>query len=298
MGCRALDVKVVSAKHLKDVNFISKMDVYVVVSIAGDSKKQKVKTPVDHDGGSNPTWNFPVNFTVDESLARQNRLSLVFKLKSERTLGDKDIGDVVVPVKELLDAPADGKSQQFVSYQVRTPSGKPKGELHFSYKFGDLVSASASAPAANGVSAIKANEPVTAYPVSFPGSSSVPYAAPYPPPHAAGYSYPPPQEKVGYAYPPPQEKVGYAYPPPPAAGYAYPPPPQPGYGAYPAQGGYGYPPMMQQQPQQQPKKNKFGMGLGAGLLGGMLGGLLIGDIVSDAADYGAGDMDIGGGFDF
>ncbi|KAK3189756.1 hypothetical protein Dsin_029317 [Dipteronia sinensis] len=221
MGYKALDVNVISAKDLKDVNFITKMDVYAVVSISGDSQKQKFKTPVNHDGGSNPTWNFPVKFTVDDSLAHQNRLSIVFKIKSERTLGDKDIGEVIVPVKELIDTPGDGKSPQFLSYQVRTPTGKPKGQLHFSYKFGDVVTTAAA----------KFDEPVTAYPVGVAGSSSAAYAAgtPYPPPPAAGYPYPPSQEKVGYAYPPPMQNGGY--PPPPQNG-GYPPPPQ----------GYGYPP--------------------------------------------------------
>lgn len=297
MGSRSLDLKLLSAKHLKDVNFISKMDVYVIVSLTGDIKKQKVKSPADLTGGCNPTWNFPIRFTVDDSLARQNRISLVLTLKSQRALGDKEIGEVIVPIKELLDSPGDGKSPQFVSYQVRTPSGKSKGELHFSYQFGDLIPIPVSAPpppptaygvsaapsAVYGVPASKSDEPAMAYPPpGTAGSSSTPY-----PPAAAPYAPPP---STGYAYPHPQEKVGYGYPPP--AGYPY----QPGYGAYPAQGGYGYP--MQQVAQQPPKKNnKFGMGLGAGLVGGMLGGLLIGDMVSDVADYDAGDMDMGG-FDF
>ncbi|KAL5782331.1 hypothetical protein ACOSP7_007360 [Xanthoceras sorbifolium] len=294
MGYRVLDVNVISAKDIKDVNLFSKMDVYAVVWVSGDSNKQKVKTTIHHDCGCNPTWNFPVKFTVDESLANQNRLSLVFELKSDRTLGDKDIGGVTVPVKELLDSPGDSKSPRFVSYQVRTSSGKPKGQLNFSFKFGDAVSAPVPS-----FSAVKSDEPVTAYPAAVAGSSSVPYAtgaaAPYPP--APGYPYPPPQEKAGYGYPPapggyPPPPQGYGYPPPPQ-GYGY-PPPQPGHGAYPAQGGYGHPQLQQQQ---KPKKNKLGMGMGAGLLGGMLGGLLIGDMVSDAADYDAGDMDMGG-FDF
>ncbi|KAK3184911.1 hypothetical protein Dsin_032197 [Dipteronia sinensis] len=78
MGYKALDVNVISAKDLKDVNLITKMDVYAVVSISGDSQKQKFKTPVKHDGGSNPTWNFPVKFNVDDSLAHQNGMDWDF----------------------------------------------------------------------------------------------------------------------------------------------------------------------------------------------------------------------------
>ncbi|KAL5541847.1 hypothetical protein UlMin_009557 [Ulmus minor] len=303
-----LEIKVISAKDLKDVNLMTKMDVYAVVSISGDSRKQKTKTTIDRGGGTNPTWNFPVKFTVDEASAKQNRLTVVFKLVCDRNLGDKDVGQVIVPVKELLDSAGDGKSFKFVSYQVRKPSGKPKGELHFSYKFGDQVVGEAAAPTIN-----KANDPVNAYPATtvavepsaplrprlYP-SLSREYATP--PPPVAGYGGYPPPPYGGYppqpphsAYPPQPSHGGY---PPQPLGYGYPPPPPapPGYG-YPPAPGYGYPPPpVEQQPK---KNNRFGMGLGAGLVGGMLGGLLIGDVVSDAAAYdsgydaGFGDM---GGF--
>ncbi|XP_028783944.1 protein SRC2-like [Neltuma alba] len=279
-----LELTIISAKDLQDVNLFSKMDVYAVVSISGDAyQNQKAKTPVDRDGGTSPTWNFPMKFNVNESAARQNRLSIEIKLKSERSMaGDKDIGVVHVPVKELLDNTGDGKSAQFVSYQVRKPSGKPKGSLNFSYKFGEKVTAPVAAPAGKAYpEGVSKGEPVMAYPPSAAGSSSAPaYGAPYPPPHGA-YPPPPPQYAAGYGYPPPPHQGGY----PPA------------YGGYPpAQPGYGYPPV-----QKPAKKNKFGMGLGAGLLGGALGGLLIGDMVSDAADYDAGydaGFDDAGGFDF
>ncbi|GFP83447.1 hypothetical protein PHJA_000488100 [Phtheirospermum japonicum] len=151
MDYRTLEITLQYAKDLNNVNLITKMDVYAVVSIAGGDKssKQKTKTPVDHDGNTNPTWNFPMKFTVDEAALQMNRLTLDFKLICERALGDKDIGEVHVPIKELLDTPAkatgaDGK--QFVSYQVRKPSGKPKGQLHFSYQFGEKVVGPAAAP--------------------------------------------------------------------------------------------------------------------------------------------------------
>lgn len=269
------------------------MDVYAVVSISGvDSKqkpKQKNKTPVDRAGGKSPTWNFPIKFTIPETSLAENRLSLVCKLKCERALGDKDIGEVNVPIKELLDSAGDGKSMKFVSYQVRKPSGKPKGEINFSFKFGEIEKVVApEAPEASSSAAKATNsnsQPVAAYPA---GPTSVPYGGPgsYPPP-PPGYGYPPPPPYGGYPPPPPP---GYGYPPPPP-GYGY-PPAQGGYGyPPPVQGGYGYPPPVQgQQPQ---KKNKFGMGLGAGLLGGAIGGLLIGDMVSDASGF-----DDAGGFDF
>ncbi|KAJ4954654.1 hypothetical protein NE237_011437 [Protea cynaroides] len=295
MEYRPLELNIISAKHLKDVNLFGRMDVYVVVSLSGDSRT-KQKTPIDKDGGTSPSWNFHMRFNIDEAAARNGGLVLVFQLRCERSIGgDKEIGEVHVPVKELLDS-GDGKSAQHVSYQVRKPSGKAQGQLNLSYKLGDRVTPSAPAVSKGG-------EPVTAYPAvagtssAYPaaGSSGVyPPQGAYPPPPQAAYP-PPPQA----AYPPPPQG---AYPPPPqgypqpVAGYGYPPqgayayqPPPPGYGYPPAQGSM-YPPV--QQPQK--KNNKFGMGLGAGLLGGALGGLLIGDIISDGGG-GCGGGGCGGG---
>ncbi|KAK7264622.1 hypothetical protein RJT34_32231 [Clitoria ternatea] len=284
MEQRTLELNLTSAKDLKNVSYFSKMDVYAVVSLFGDPQNpQKLKTPVDRNGGTNPTWNFPLKFTVNESLARQNRLSLDITLRCQRAVAaDKDLGQVHVPLRELIDQTGDGKSFQHVSYQVRKPSGRPKGALSFSYKFLEKFAAPATAPpppaAAHKV------EPPTNYPAPATGSTSAMYPTVYPPQpaqYAAGYGYPPvapPQYTGGYGYP--QSQTGYGYPA------------QSGYG-YPTQTGYGYPPQVQNQ---RPGKNKFGMGLGAGLLGGALGGLLIGDMISDAGAYDAGYD--AGGFDF
>ncbi|CAN4091697.1 unnamed protein product [Withania somnifera] len=281
MEYRTLEITVMSGKDLNKVNLITKMDVYVVVSITGaddDRSNQKIKTHVDHDGDNNPTWNFPIKFTIDENAAVQNRLHLVFKLRCQRALGDKDIGEVNVPIKELLESPNTTGNKQFVSYQIRKPSGKPKGQLTFSYQFSDKIT--------GDTADAKIDHPMTAYPAV--GSTSV-----YPPPPAYAYGTSPapagypPQTSV---YPPQEAAApgGYGYGYPPAT--AYPPPPQ--YGYLPQQG-YGYPPV--QRPQK--KNNNFGLGLGAGLLGGALGGMLIGDAISDAGGYDGGFVD-SGGFDF
>ncbi|KAG5006042.1 hypothetical protein AAZX31_09G045100 [Glycine max] len=288
MEYRTLELNIISAKDIKNVNLFSKMDVYAVVTLSGDPlHPQGATTHVHKDAGSNPTWNYPVKFSVNESLAKENRLSLEIKLVSDRTLGDTVIGTVHVPLRELMDNPGDDGSFRQVSYQVMKQSGKSKGSLNFSYKVGEHVPAPAPKAPKTG------QEPVMAYPPTGAGSSSMPYGTPHPPPPppvagSGGYGYPPQQAYGGY---PPQQGYGY---PPQAAGYGY-PQHQSGYG-YPQQPGYGYPPQAQK-----PKKNKFGMGLGAGLLGGALGGMLIGDMVSDAADYDAGydaGFDDAGGFDF
>ncbi|KAK9291927.1 hypothetical protein L1049_020348 [Liquidambar formosana] len=274
MECRTLEITVISAQDIKDVNLFSKMDVYAVVMIAGDESSKK-KTPIHKHGGTSPQWNHHMKFPINEELARQNRPTLHFLLKSERSFGDKDIGEVYVPIQEL-DGNGYGKSGREVSFGVRKPSGRDKGVLTFSYKFGQRFV----------VETIK--EPVMmAYPAAGKAGTGLAYAAPAPPPE--GYYAPPPAH-------PPAHAAGY--PPPPVAGCGY-PPAAPGYGYPPSQAayGYGYLPPPVQKPHKK-KKNKLGFG------SGLLGGLLIGDMLSDVGDacaYDAGycdGIDDAGDFDF
>ncbi|CAI8610636.1 unnamed protein product [Vicia faba] len=216
MDYKTLQLNLSSAKDLNNVNLFSKMQVYAVVSISGDPvNNQKTKTPLDREGGANPAWNFSVKLTFNESLARQNRLTLEINLRCPGSLAiDKDVGSVQVPLGELLKQTGDGKTFQHVSYQVRKPSGKPKGSFSFSYKFTEPVNHNHKV------------EPVmvTGYPSPAVGSASAPYPIVYPPPptqpqYPTEYTYPSPSPLYGEYQ---QTPVNYFYPP--QNGYVYPPP--------------------------------------------------------------------------
>ncbi|KAG7653620.1 C2 domain [Arabidopsis suecica] len=322
MECRSLDLTIISAEDLKDIQLIGKQDLYAVVSINGDART-KQKTKVDKDCGTKPKWKHQMKLTVDDAAARENRLTLVFEIVADRPIaGDKPVGEVSVPVKELLDQNK-GDEEKTVTYAVRLPNGKAKGSLKFSFKFGDKYTfGSSSAPHAPVPSSMDhktMDQPVTAYPPGqgAPSAYPAPPAGPssgYPPPghddkHGGVYGYP---QQAGYppagpgGYPPPgayPQQGGYpGYPPPQQGGYpGYPPQGPYGYPqqGYPPQGPYGYPQQQAHGKPQKPKKGKAGagMGLGLGLGAGLLGGLLVGEAVSDIADMG--DMgDMGGDFDF
>ncbi|XP_021847161.1 protein SRC2-like [Spinacia oleracea] len=307
MEHRPIEVKLLCAKDLKDVNVFSKMDVYIIGSVSGDPRSIQ-RTTVDKDGGTNPKWNHEMNFTFDESAARMNRLGLVFQIMSHRTLGDKEIGRVYVPLKELLDnfGVGDGSSGEVINhekdvvYQVQTLNGKFKGKLEFSFKFGEKFSLSVER---------KLEDPVIAYPAVSPNpgvGSSIVSGFGSPPPSEPKSKYKPsvyPDPNIGGAtpfshgalqpgYPPQGYGHGYGY----GCGYGYQPHyvPQPfpnphisyGYG-FP--GGYGYAGQSptrytQQQVQQKPKKSKFGLGAATGIGAGLLGGLLVGEMVEDDAE--------------
>ncbi|WOL00429.1 hypothetical protein Cni_G09142 [Canna indica] len=257
MAYRTLEVTLISAKDLKDVNFISKMAVYAVVSLSGDPRTRQRTSP-DRMGGRNPSWDSTLRFTIPAEGDLARGLSLDVLLSTERALGDRDFGEVRVPLSELLDGADDGPLPvRFVSYQVRKiTSGKPKGVLNFSYKLGACVAAPKT-PAPAVISA-----PYPPLPAAVADEPMMDYST------GASYGAPPPYlPLVRYQRPPMYE---YGYPP---AGYVY---------------GYGY----RAPPPPQPRKNNLGMGMGAGLLGGAIGGLLIGDMVSDVAAYDAGDIDL------
>lgn len=140
MESRALYINVTNATDLENVRRIKfkKMNVYVVVSITGDSNSRlKQETLVHEKGGTNPTWNQNMHFILKESAARSGLLTLEFRLLCERSLGgDREIGAVRVPVRALLvtiGVPLE------LRRGVLTASGRYQGELTFSYKFGEII---------------------------------------------------------------------------------------------------------------------------------------------------------------
>ncbi|KAG6430201.1 hypothetical protein SASPL_108263 [Salvia splendens] len=192
MEYRRLNITVQSAQGLKDVNHFSKMSVYVEVSIAGYPQSWQ-RTPVDKNSGTSPKWNHRMEFVVDEPYLTKPGLSLLFQIRTWSTFGpDKDVGAVTVPIHDLDSSST--AADRIVEYQVITPSGKPKGTLKFSYKFGDKFRHQPQPK--------RVEEPVTAYP---------------PPPQ---YAYPPAQHP-GYGYGAYPTSSGYGYQAAPAAGYGY-----------------------------------------------------------------------------
>ncbi|XP_056687318.1 protein SRC2 homolog isoform X2 [Spinacia oleracea] len=297
--------------------FLGKMDPYVVVHLS-DEPKNKQKTPVHQDGGTNPAWNYTMRFTIDDAAAAKPGKYVVFTLKHEHTFGaDKDLGEVLVPIKELLDGVKDPSGSKLVTYQVkRVSSGKAQGELKLSYKFIDMANNMGTYGKGEYQTGQSCSSSTSSAPYPPPGGYGGGYGDVYPPPHhhgAGGYppsqsQAPPPAAGIPYAAPggyPPQSHgtgVPYAaapgqaphgypqyggYPPPPAAGYGY--PPSGGYpppGGYPQPGGYpSYPPAggYAQKPQK-PKKSGGMGGLGMGLGAGLLGGLVLGEVMDDAFD--------------
>lgn len=141
MATRSIEITVTSAKGLEKV---SKMDVFVAVKLSGDPKCSnhcEQRTQVVRDSGTSPKWsNHVMKFPIDQTLAEANRLVITFKIRCEQHGEDKDIGEVHVPVKELLDHLGKDKTgQRYVTYMIKKPNGKPKGDISFTYSFAGPV---------------------------------------------------------------------------------------------------------------------------------------------------------------
>lgn len=241
MSHRTLDISSISAKDLKLKKvscFSNKMGLYATVSIDGSSNSSEQKTPIDKNGGSNPIWNSPMKFTINDVAAAQQ--TVVVKLKAERIIRDKVIGRVCVPMKELLDNYGDSEGENHTSYTVVTPSGKAMGVLDLRLKLGELVN----------------------YPTG-PGHGVVDVYQ-HPPTPAYG-GYPPPAPAYGGGCPP-VLACGGGYPPAPAYGGAY--VPAPGYGPYMP---YTAPDAPVQQPQQRVIPGLVAAGVEAVIFGAVKG---------------------------
>ncbi|KAG5541506.1 hypothetical protein RHGRI_021361 [Rhododendron griersonianum] len=130
-----LEISVVSADVFKKPKFFNRPRAYVVVTLAGDSVVSRQRTPVDERNGGKPHWNFTMRFEVERSKLQRNSAVLVFQLRRRRTIGDKDIGSVYVPVKELFDDAGGTDCSRAVAFPVSSRSGKPKGVVYLSYVF-------------------------------------------------------------------------------------------------------------------------------------------------------------------
>ncbi|KAL8226410.1 hypothetical protein R6Q57_016242 [Mikania cordata] len=193
---RPLDITVISATGLDNFMFFIRMRVYVVVSLLnGDSVVEK-KTHSSH--GRNPRWNHRMKFPVEESAIHTT--TLLFVLRQHRMYGDKDIGEVSIPVSELLEMNPGG-SEHLVDYQVQSVRGKTVGTFTFSHQFRDKVCPARDAAGSS-------HPPATAY---INNQQGVP--AYYQPPYSSYANYPAPQYGTGVGWYHPTTPPPYPYPP-------------------------------------------------------------------------------------
>ncbi|CAN8324629.1 unnamed protein product [Cochlearia groenlandica] len=143
-----LELKIISATNLSHMDSTDKIDIYAVVSMNGggdnsQQKKQAAKTPIDYDGGSNPTWNHTVKFSVNTESLRECSSTVRVKFYSYWLEDEDDLymGEVNVSVQDLLlsNPPfANGNVGKMkpMTYPVKfIGETKPDAKLSLSYRF-------------------------------------------------------------------------------------------------------------------------------------------------------------------
>ncbi|KAJ0079988.1 hypothetical protein Patl1_22566 [Pistacia atlantica] len=232
MGTRSLDIALISAYDLKNVNVLSNMHVYAVATFSGESQT----TSVHRDCGVKPNWNHRMRFTVDEASLSQNNLHITYSVKASRgCFGDSDLGKVHVSIQEMLAQSNNGLEEKNMTYNITTPGGRSKGYLNVSFKFSPALPTPTMAVAP----IYDTPPPGMSYPPpGTAGAGGYPLPdhhaesnSPYPPPAQGGYPPPPPPQLMA-APPAPTTASSPIYDTPPP-GMSYPPPGTVGAGSYP-----------------------------------------------------------------
>lgn len=175
MACRTLELTLVSARDLRAVNHVSKMEVYAVVYLAGDPRAWQ-RVPTDRAGGRNPSWNSAaatVHVTVPASGAGCGAVRVL--LRTERALslgGDRDVGEVILPLHDIVAGAGDGPTEPtLLCVPVRRvgSSRHHHGVLNLSYKLGRVMTADAMAA--------KGQEPLLAKKAAVETNPSMAYLA-------------------------------------------------------------------------------------------------------------------------
>ncbi|KAF3528962.1 hypothetical protein DY000_02036619 [Brassica cretica] len=245
-----LEVTVVGCQKLKDTEWFSRQDPYVVLEYSG----ARHQTRTCKDGGKKAVFQEKFMFTLLEGLR-----DLKVAVWNSNTLSTDDfIGNATIQLQKVLSQGYDD-----CTWTLQTKTGRYAGEvrliLHYAgimnqHHHGSAPSAPPYAPQVPHNSAPPSPSPYSSPPYTGPSlyphvqysqpQSAYPPASPYPP---QPYAYPPPPSTSAFppgpsAYPPgssayPPPPPSSTYPPPP-----YPPQPSPYYPQGPYQGQYPPPP--------------------------------------------------------
>ncbi|XP_048554766.1 protein SRC2-like [Triticum urartu] len=143
MAHRVLELTLVSGQNLKDVNVFSRMEVYAITSVFGDPRTRRC-SQVDRDGARHPRWDETFMFTVPPTAAKAAAAGayLHVLLRTERLFGfdDRDVGEVFIPIADLLACACVGGPPRCESYPVRkVHCTEHRGMLTVAYRFGPVM---------------------------------------------------------------------------------------------------------------------------------------------------------------
>ncbi|KAL1535549.1 formin-like protein 20 [Salvia divinorum] len=271
-----LDVTIVSAKHLKNVNWRNgDLKPYVILWVDPDRRQA---TKPDDSGSTRPVWNerFVLPLTLP---VRDSALTLeVFHSKPSETPKPL-VGAHRFDLRDLVGESAQS-SIRLMNFELHRPSGRPHGKIRVKISLierpvENYHPTPAPAPA-SGYYNFSAPPP----PMPYRGYSPSPYST-LPPPSSFS---PPPQPYYSYSDPHSGYYSSYYSPPPAAA----PPPPRPFLERQPSYGGSvasGPSAPVDYTPYDYHKRSVGKPGMGAGLAVGAAAGALAGMTLEEGIKY-------------
>ncbi|KAL6565325.1 hypothetical protein OROGR_002276 [Orobanche gracilis] len=122
-----LELNIISAQDLAPVS--KNLRAYAVAWI---NPGRKLRTGIDSQGQTNPTWNEKFVFRVNNRLLDSETSSVMIEIYAHGWLRDTPVGSVGVLIGNLIPPSVrqEKSSRRFVALQIRRPSGRPQGILN------------------------------------------------------------------------------------------------------------------------------------------------------------------------
>ncbi|KAL6580338.1 hypothetical protein OROMI_008362 [Orobanche minor] len=267
-----LDITIVSAKHLKNVNWRNgDLKPYVILWVDPDRRQA---TKPDDWGSARPVWN--ERFVLPLSLSpRDSILKLeIFHSKPSETPKPL-VGNLRFELRDLL-VDSDESPIRLRTLELQRPSGRPQGKIRLKLGLIERPADNYHTAPPSGYYYSSAPPPPTPY--SYRGYSPSPYSS-IPPSSFSPPPPPPPQSYYSYSNPPSGYYSSYCSPPPP--------PPRPFFERQSSLGGPGPSAPVDYTTYDYHKRSsaKLGMGMGTGLAVGAVAGALGGLALEEGVKY-------------
>lgn len=127
MSGPTLEVIVLAAEGLKNVNILRKMSVYAVAWVAPDYKRT---TSVHSKAGRNPFWNDALSFPVTDDILLHPCSALTIQVYSAGTVSPRLVGSTHLALRDIARMKAtktNSEEGDIVALPLQRPSGRTQG---------------------------------------------------------------------------------------------------------------------------------------------------------------------------
>lgn len=159
---KLLEINVISAQDLAPVS--KQLRTYVVAWVHPDDK---LTTRVDHDGHTNPTWNYKLLFRVDDNHLYSDTSSITIEIYNMAWLRDTPVGTTKILIKHLI-PPSSTRSRRkdppvrhLFALQISRPSGQVQGILNLGVNLVDATTLSMPLSSELSVSTVRNRDQIS-----------------------------------------------------------------------------------------------------------------------------------------